>query len=72
MQFIPSNFLEIIYNPGQNIWNKVRKSSKTGQNNKTLISTFACSLIAIAKVELLEGRIDTRTSLHLRILHSST
>ena len=38
------------YNPGQNIWNKIKKSSKTGQDKKVLISTFACFLTAIAKV----------------------
>ena len=29
------------YNTGQNIWNKIEKSSKTGQDKKILISTFA-------------------------------
>ena len=38
------------YNPGQNISNKIEKSSKTGQIKKSLISTFACFLTAIAKV----------------------
>ena len=38
------------YNSGQNIWNKIGKSSKTGQDKKSLISTFACFLTAIAKV----------------------
>ena len=38
------------YNPGQNIWNKLEKSSKTGQDEKSLISTFACFLTATAKV----------------------
>ena len=28
-------------NIGQNIWNKLKKSGKTGQNCKALISTFA-------------------------------
>ena len=37
-------------NPGQNIWQKVKKSSKIGQDFKKLISTFACLLRAIAKV----------------------
>ena len=32
----------MFYNPGQNIWNKIEKSSKTGQDKKSLISTFAC------------------------------
>ena len=41
------NFL---YNLGQNIWNKIEKSSKTGQDKKSLISTFACFLTATAKV----------------------
>ena len=31
----------ISYNPGQNIWNKIDKSSKTGHGKKSLISTFA-------------------------------
>ena len=38
------------YNPGQDIWNKIEKSSKTGQDKKSLISTFACFLTAAAKV----------------------
>ena len=52
------------YNPGQNTWNKIlgtkyleqntwnkiEKSSKTGKERKSLISTFACFLTAIAKV----------------------
>ena len=38
------------YNPGQNIWNKIEKSSKIGQEKKSLISTFAYFLTAIAKV----------------------
>ena len=38
------------YTPGQNIWNKIEKSSKTGQGKKGLISTFACFLTATAKV----------------------
>ena len=38
---------KLIYNPGQNIWNKIEKSSKTGQDKKSLISTFACFLITL-------------------------
>ena len=40
------------YNPEQNIWNKVKKSSKIGEDWKHLISNFACFLkaIDIAKV----------------------
>ena len=30
------------YNPGQNIWHKVKKSSKTGQDFKNLLLNFAC------------------------------
>ena len=37
-------------NPGQNILNKVKKSSKIGQDYKTLASIFAYILNAIAKV----------------------
>ena len=29
-----------IYNPGQNIWHKVKKASKIGQNFKNLLSNF--------------------------------
>ena len=39
-----------IYNPGQNIWNKIENSSKTGQDKKSLIFTFAYFLTATAKV----------------------
>ena len=35
---------------GQNIWGKIKKSSKTGEGHKNLISNFACFLIAIVKV----------------------
>ena len=38
------------YNPGQNIWSRIEKSSKTGQDKKSLISTFACFLTATTKV----------------------
>ena len=34
-------------NSGQNFSNKMEKSSKTEQKKKTLVSTFACFLIAI-------------------------
>ena len=37
-------------NPRQNIWNKIEKSSKIRQEKKTLISTFACFVTAIAKL----------------------
>ena len=51
-------------NPGQNIWQKVKKSSKIGQGFKNLLSNFACILRAIAKVSYLEERIVTRLRLH--------
>ena len=41
---------EVTYNPGQNIRNKIEKSSKTGQDKKSLISTFVWFLTAIAKI----------------------
>ena len=44
------SFLIQIWYPGQNIWNKIEKSCRTGQHKKSFISTFACFLIAIAKV----------------------
>ena len=43
-------YLEVSSNPMQNIWNKLEKSSRTGQDKKSLISTFACFLTATAKV----------------------
>ena len=61
MQIIQPNFTFILniilqfsihftYNSMQNVWNKLEKSSKTGQGKKSLISTFACFLIAAAEV----------------------
>ena len=44
------NFEAVNYNPGQNIWYKVQKSSKAGQDFKSLLSNFACLLTAIVKV----------------------
>ena len=42
--------MNMIYNPGKNIWNKIEKSNKTGQVKKSLICTFVCFWAAIAKV----------------------
>ena len=39
-----------IYNPAQNMWHKVKKSSKIGQDFKNLLLNFACFLTAIVKV----------------------
>ena len=41
--------LKIPYNPGQNIWNKIEKSSKTTEEKKSLIPTLACLLTTIGK-----------------------
>ena len=41
---------DLDYNPGKNIWHKVKKSSKIGQDFKNLSSDFACFLTAIVKV----------------------
>ena len=38
------------YNPDQIILNKIEKSSKTGQDKKSSISTLVCFLTAIVKV----------------------
>ena len=35
---------------GINIWRKMEQSSKTGQEQKSVISVFACFLTAIIKV----------------------
>ena len=40
----------VTYSSGQNIWYEIDKANKTGQKKKSLISTFACFLTAIAKV----------------------
>ena len=37
-------------NPEQNFWDKIEKSSNTGQGKHRLISTFACFFTAIAKI----------------------
>ena len=64
VQRLSSRRQTFIYNPGKNIWNKLEKSSKAGQDKKCLISTFACFLTSIAKVLFLEGRLGTRLCLH--------
>ena len=40
----------IFYNFGQNIWNKIEKSSITRKEKNGLISIFVCFLTTIAKV----------------------
>ena len=46
MQFCIFEF----YNLGKNIWKKIEKFGKTGQDKKILVSTFACFVTAIVKV----------------------
>ena len=46
-------------NPGKNIWNKIKKFSKIGQDKKSLLSSFAGFLNAISKVYFLEGRLES-------------
>ena len=43
-------WLGIIYNPGQNIWNKVKKSCKTEENCKKLIPNFGRFLALLSKL----------------------
>ena len=50
--------------PGQNIWNKIEKSSKTGQNKNKFDIFFACFLTAIAKGLFLKRRLGARLFLH--------
>ena len=38
------------YNPSQNMWHKLKKYSKIGQDFKNVISHFACFLTAIINV----------------------
>ena len=49
-----------INNPGQNLWQKVKKSTKTVQGKKFLISAFAQVFTGITKNLYLEGRLSTR------------
>ena len=38
------------YNPGQNIWHRVKKHNKIGKDFENIISNFACFLAAIVNV----------------------
>ena len=53
------NMILFIYNSGQAIWNKVKKSRKPGQEQKTLITAPTLFFITITKVLFLEGRLGT-------------
>ena len=39
-----------IYNPEQDIWDRIGKSGKIGQGRKCLLSSFTCLATAIAGV----------------------
>ena len=43
-------FFQHIYNPGQDIWDRIKETSKTREEKKSLMSPFACFLTAIAKI----------------------
>ena len=47
-------------NHGQHILKKKEKSSKIGEEGKSMASIPSCYLISIAKVSFLEGRLSTR------------
>ena len=53
------------YNPGQNTWSKIKKSSKIGQNLKILISAFELFWPAIVKVLFLKRRLGFELYLHI-------
>ena len=44
------------YNLGQSIWNKLEKSSKPGQDKKSLMPTFECFLLLLPKFNFWKGR----------------
>ena len=49
-KILTSLFKSQFHKPTQNIQHKIKKSSKTAQDKKSLISTFACFLTALAKI----------------------
>ena len=49
-RYLDDTITDKTYNPGQDIWNKIDNSSKTGQGKKSLVYTFACFLTATAKL----------------------
>ena len=62
--FVRLAFKGLNHNPSQNIWHKLKKYSKTGQDVKNVISNFVCFLTAIVNVSLLKGRLGTSLRLH--------
>ena len=65
---ISPTMLFIIYSawidPRQSIWSKMEKSSKIGRGKRSLSSTFACFLTAVAKVQFMEERLGARLRPH--------
>ena len=59
------------FNPVKNIWNKIDKSGKTGQEKKILITTLNCFLTAIAKVYFLKGRLGNMSPPKFEIFYIS-
>ena len=55
--------IKSIYNPRKNVWDKIEKSSKIGQDKKSWISPFRCFLTGTAKIRFLKGRLGTRPNL---------
>ena len=51
-------------NPGQTIWNKIDKSSKTREGKDKFRVYFCVFFIAIAKVYFLQERLATTLCLH--------
>ena len=49
-QKIQGILIKTNYNPGQNIWHKLKAYSKIGLDYKNLISNSTCLLIAFVKV----------------------
>lgn len=47
----------ITYSHGENVWNKLRKSRKIGQQGETSIGAFAQFFSTIAKILFLEKRL---------------
>ena len=60
---------KITYNPGQNIWQKVKRYNKTGQGFKNIISNFACFFDSYCQ-RLVSGRLGTRLRLHPHLTFS--
>ena len=62
--YLPTNlsiYLHIyIYSLGHTVWNKIEKSSKTGQENKILTPAVAHFLNGTSKVSFLEKRLSAR------------